>query len=376
MSTDLGGKNDSHQSPYENAVFVSYKWGDEGDEIVNQIEQVLQKRGIKLIRDKRDLGYKGSIRKFMERIGRGNCVIVVINDAYLRSRHCMFELMEIAEGKQFHKRVFPIVLGDAGIYDPLLASKYVKHWEDQRAKLVEAMKDLDPANLQGIRDDIDLYDDIRDEISNLINTLKDMNTLTLEEHQQGDYTVLVNAIERKQSKRAAGVRLRLPPGCSAVVLWGFIGTILAAVLAALITTFGSFLVEVINRTPVSSPNPLACVTADDVLVRLHVSKGLLSIGSYVPSESINLEPDQTVELKVEFKSVSGQLIPVLDCGWDNANTENITSSTEGKLLYTAGCTVDYKSGHTKITDTLSLQVSQESCPGLLSYAFFIFPINK
>jgi internalin A len=77
---------------YEQAVFISYAWGGESEEIVNQIDGALQQRGLKIIRDKRDLGYKGSISAFMERIGQGNCVIVVISDKYLRSPNCMFEL--------------------------------------------------------------------------------------------------------------------------------------------------------------------------------------------------------------------------------------------------------------------------------------------
>ena len=55
---------------YEQSVFISYAWGGEREEVVNQIDQALQKRGIKIIRDKRDLGYKGSINEFMERIGQ------------------------------------------------------------------------------------------------------------------------------------------------------------------------------------------------------------------------------------------------------------------------------------------------------------------
>lgn len=89
--------------------------GRESEAIVNQIDTALQQRGLKIIRDKRDLGYKGSISAFMERIGQGNCVIVVISDKYLRSPNCMFELVEIAEGKQFHDRVFPIVLADTDL---------------------------------------------------------------------------------------------------------------------------------------------------------------------------------------------------------------------------------------------------------------------
>ncbi|MBC7875922.1 MAG: toll/interleukin-1 receptor domain-containing protein [Anaerolineales bacterium] len=182
---------------YEQTIFVSYAWGGESEEIVNQIDQAMQKRGIKITRDKRDLGYKGSIKEFMERIGQGNCVILVVSDKYLRSPNCMFELVEIAENKQFHDRIFPIVLADADIYDPVKRLGYVKYWEEKRTELADAMKTVDPANLQGIRDDIDLYDRIRDKISGLASTLKDMNTLTAEMHQDANFSHLYDAIEKR-----------------------------------------------------------------------------------------------------------------------------------------------------------------------------------
>lgn len=188
---------------YEQTIFISYAWGGEREEIVNQIDQALQKRGIKITRDKRDLGYKGSIKEFMERIGQGNCVIVVVSDKYLRSPNCMFELVEVAENKQFHDRVFPIVLADANIYDPIKRIEYVRHWEVKRAELAEAMKTLDPANLQGIRDDMDLYDRIRDKVSGLTSILKDMNTLTSEMHQESDFSYLYDAIEKRLKEAPA-----------------------------------------------------------------------------------------------------------------------------------------------------------------------------
>ena len=185
------------------SVFISYAWGGEREEIVDQIGEALQKRGIKIIRDKRDLGYKGSIKAFMERIGQGNCVIVVISDKYLRSPNCMFELVEIAENKQFHDRVFPIVLADADIYDPIKRITYVKHWEEKRAELARAMKELDPANLQGIREDMDLYDRIRDKVSGLASLLKDMKTLTPEMHRESDFSELYDAILKRMEEAPA-----------------------------------------------------------------------------------------------------------------------------------------------------------------------------
>jgi hypothetical protein len=185
---------------YENTVFISYAWGGEREEIVNQVDASLQKRGLKITRDKRELGYKGSIKDFMERIGLGNCVIVVVSDKYLRSPNCMFELVEIADNKQFHDRIFPIVLADADIYDPVKRIGYVKYWEEKRAELAEAIKTLDPANLQGIREDMDLYDRIRDKISGLASTLMDMNTLTPEMHQDANFSHLYEAIEKRMKE--------------------------------------------------------------------------------------------------------------------------------------------------------------------------------
>jgi hypothetical protein len=139
----------------------------------------------------------------MEALGQAACVIIVVSDKYLRSANCMFELVEIADNKQFYDRVFPILLSDADIFDPLKRIEYVKYWETKRAELAEAIKTLDPANLQGIRDDMDLYDRIRDKISSLTSILKDMNTLTPEMHRESNFGVLYDAIEKRLKSSTA-----------------------------------------------------------------------------------------------------------------------------------------------------------------------------
>jgi hypothetical protein len=130
-------------------------------------------------------------------------VIVVISDKYLRSPNCMFELVEIAENQQLHDRIFPVVLADADIYDPVKRLGYVKHWEGKRKELAEAMQAVDPANLQGIREDMDLYDRIRDKISGLASLLKDMNTLTPDMHRDSDFRELYAAIEQRMKASPA-----------------------------------------------------------------------------------------------------------------------------------------------------------------------------
>lgn len=183
--------SDNHQ------VYISYAWGGESERIVNELDADLQAKGIMVVRDKRDLGFKGMIREFMQQIGRGHAVIVVISDKYLKSPNCMFELVEIARNKDLYERVFPIVLSDADIYNPVNRIKYIKYWEEKLRELDEAMKSVSSANLQGMRDEIDSYDEIRDNVSNLTFFLKDMNTLTPEMHENTNFASLITTLEKR-----------------------------------------------------------------------------------------------------------------------------------------------------------------------------------
>jgi len=59
------------------------------------------------------------------------------------------------------------------------------------------MRSVSSANLQGMRDEIDSYDEIRDNISNLTFMLKDMNTLTLEMHEGSDFAMLISSLKQR-----------------------------------------------------------------------------------------------------------------------------------------------------------------------------------
>jgi len=182
-------------SPVSKEVFISYAWGGDSEEMANKVDNTLQSKGITLIRDKRDLEFKGRIKAFMEQIGQGNAVVVVISDKYLKTENCMFELVEIAANKDFCDRIFPIVLSDAQIYKPIKRIRYIQHWEQEIAELDEAMKTVNAANLQGFRESIDLYTRIRNTIADLTETLKDMNTLSPGIHTDSEFFELIGAIE-------------------------------------------------------------------------------------------------------------------------------------------------------------------------------------
>ena len=424
MSEQQSRTNDPHLFPYEKGVFVSYAWGGESERIVIELESAFTARGIRILRDKRDLAYRGSINAFEQRLGEALCVILVISDKYLRSEHCMYELLEVDEKRGLRDRIFPIVLPDAQIYEAVHRMRYVDYWDNETRQLDLAIKQRDgvTTDLDSIMSELKKYKRIRENFDRLISLVSDMNTLTPDIHKQDDFQILIDAVEkelsssqpdssipvsteRSQEKQILNRRLdpampgelvevprdSLPKGqvdtrprltrklsnLSPAVL----ATLFVGVLAAIATIVGAliqiapFVVAYLNSTPVATSATPVCITEKDILVRLYVLKGDERIFTIAPSGRIDLGPDETVDLDVNFQSVFGQPIPTLECTWDNANSQDITSPTEGVLLHTSGCTVDYKSGHsaTKITDTLSLQVSQASCPSPLSYAFFIFP---
>jgi anthranilate/para-aminobenzoate synthase component I len=66
-------------------IYISYNWQEDSNEMANQLVQAFEARGIAIIRDKTHTTYKDSIKKFMQQIGQGKCVLAVISDRYLKS---------------------------------------------------------------------------------------------------------------------------------------------------------------------------------------------------------------------------------------------------------------------------------------------------
>jgi len=175
-------------------VFVSYKWGGAADVLVDWLVEELGKQGLLITRDRNVVNYRDSIQQFMRRMGRSNRVIVVIDDAYLKSKTCMFELTEIADRTDFAKSIFPIVLPDANIFDGRARLEYVRHWEQQRDQLEEAMRTVRQENLQGIREELDLYQKIRTMVAGITAVLADMNTRTVSDHLENAFGDLLRSL--------------------------------------------------------------------------------------------------------------------------------------------------------------------------------------
>jgi predicted Rossmann-fold nucleotide-binding protein len=102
---------------------------------VDRICETLIAQNYKLIRDRNYLSLGKSIQNFMQEIGSGNYVIVVISDKYLKSEYCMFEAVEIMKYKDYEQKIFPVLLEDADIYSKDGQFKYINYWKQQKHKI-------------------------------------------------------------------------------------------------------------------------------------------------------------------------------------------------------------------------------------------------
>ena len=187
-------------------VFISYAWGGQSEDVANELETLLDQYQIELIRDKTNLGFKGLIQEFMREIGQGNLIILVISDKYLKSKNCMFELLEVEKKGEFYERIFPIVLPDANIYDSLGMIGYLKFWDQKIKELNEHVKELENlADTRKIQEDINLYTDIRGAFDDLAGKLSNMNTLSLEEMKAKKFLPVLEAIKAKMEDPPADI---------------------------------------------------------------------------------------------------------------------------------------------------------------------------
>ena len=120
------------------SVFISYS--SKNKEYANYIDKVFKKNGITLTRDIRDVAFKESFKVFMQKIRDTNFAILVISDDFLKSRNCMYEVIEFLKEKDFKEKLLPVVLDDVSL-DPKGKAKYQKYWKKKYDEFITFYKD-------------------------------------------------------------------------------------------------------------------------------------------------------------------------------------------------------------------------------------------
>ena len=129
----------------------------------------------------------------MEQIGQSEGVVVVLSDAYLKSKYCMSELIQIYENKNFEERLFPIVLDDAKIFDVEGLLSYKNYWKKKIEALNMITKDMD--DYETVRDDNKLFKQIHDSFDQIFKILPDMKLLVQKDAEASSFDYFIKEIK-------------------------------------------------------------------------------------------------------------------------------------------------------------------------------------
>jgi len=189
-------------------IYFSYAWANEKnpdiEKPVNELYEALNK-DFDVKRDKMDLGYKGLISEFMEKIGNSRLVVVAISQKYLQSEYCMNELYQIwlssqGKKKEFVERIFPIWVEDIDLNDFDLLDVIYEHWENLYDKsqqfLSKRARMIGPEELDRIK----MIETAKQKISELISSLKDINALKPKYLLANDAEIIKQSIRAKMNR--------------------------------------------------------------------------------------------------------------------------------------------------------------------------------
>ena len=141
--------NFDHEPLSEPTYFVSYAWAnarntkeEDREKIVDVFCAHAKEQGVDIQRDKEIMQHGDRISSFIHRLSRGDRVIIVLSDKYLRSPFCMYELYEIwlqarGEGDRFLERIRVFAHEDAKIWEPIDRAQYAIHWQGKCKELDE-----------------------------------------------------------------------------------------------------------------------------------------------------------------------------------------------------------------------------------------------
>jgi tetratricopeptide (TPR) repeat protein len=121
-------------------IFISYNHSFSA--LVENLQTRLQKElDIEVVRDIQvDLG--GDFNQFMKKIRQCSFIIAVINDDYLQSANCMFEVHEMMKDDDYHEKLLAIVIKGTEFYQAKDISRYVRYWHERKQELELDSKDI------------------------------------------------------------------------------------------------------------------------------------------------------------------------------------------------------------------------------------------
>lgn len=179
ISYQVYGKRGKGMENRKLEIFLSYCWQDK--KIASDIYDCLSKiPNLNIHRDTIDIKKWDSIKEYMHSVGNMDYTILLISDAYLKSRNCMYEVLELMRDRMYKDKIFPAVVSKE-IYNPVVVANYVKYWQDEQQQLEAQLSNLRLQNLGSLHQKLKIIQDIASNTADFLDLIGDMNNPDIDE---------------------------------------------------------------------------------------------------------------------------------------------------------------------------------------------------
>jgi len=177
-------------------VYILFNNATESDYICfEQITSVLTDKRIKVLSELVSVEYKQSIRGFLRAMAQDGKIIMIISDSFLKSTKCMQVATGILDKVDFYDRIFPIVMPEANVLNPVGMITYFNYWDNKINELNQKMKQLSALNhMEAINTEINLYVKIRSYTGNFMQILNQMFYIQYDDVKQKNFDVLIRKL--------------------------------------------------------------------------------------------------------------------------------------------------------------------------------------
>ena len=179
-------------SQKEKKIFISYCWKD--TKIVDEIDSYFSSIGLTLTRDKRALKFKSSIKEFMQQVSKTDFVIMVISDAFLKSKNCMYEVLELVKDQNFQQRLLQIILPDAKYFSTDEKLKYLDFWNAEFERIKAKQQNSDPLDTGFLVNELRHLENIKRTIGEFLDILSDENSISYQTLKESNYKQIIDFI--------------------------------------------------------------------------------------------------------------------------------------------------------------------------------------
>lgn len=111
-------------------IFLSYENDEESKRIADDIRTALSSIDGFEITSIYDLGYRARISNYLKRLSKGEYIILIVGESFLKSKERLEEISRILQDDDFEERCFPVLLPSANIQMLIGQINYIQYWNE------------------------------------------------------------------------------------------------------------------------------------------------------------------------------------------------------------------------------------------------------